>query len=49
MMKEMFRAPRQFKVMLGGGKGTQEQECGRRRRFYERHRTGLGGGPIWVI
>ncbi|MBU4233413.1 MAG: hypothetical protein KJ822_16660 [Proteobacteria bacterium] len=49
MMKEMFRAPRQFKVMLGGGKGNQVQECGRRLRFHERHRTGLGGGPIWVI
>lgn len=49
MLKEMWQAPRQFKVRLGGGKGTQEQECGRRRRFFERRRIDLGDGPIWVL
>jgi hypothetical protein len=32
-------------VALGGV--NQEQECARRRRFFERHRHVMGGGPRW--
>jgi len=47
MMKEMSRAPGQFKVSPGGGKFNQDQECARRRQFYARHGAATGGGPIW--
>jgi hypothetical protein len=46
---QLMRAKRQpQKIRLTRGVGdNQDQECARRRRFYERHRTAVGGGPIW--
>jgi hypothetical protein len=45
-LSRLSRRPRTFKITRGSG-GNMEQECARRRRFHERHRTAIGGGKIW--
>ena len=46
-LSRLTRQPRVFKIARSVG-GNQEQECARRRRFYERHLTAIGGGPLWI-
>ena len=47
-LSRLTRQPRVFKIARVGVGGNQEQECARRRRFYERHGTAIGGGPLWA-
>jgi hypothetical protein len=44
-LARLSRLPKTIKITRTVG-AKQEQECARRRRFYERHGTAIGGGSI---
>jgi hypothetical protein len=46
-MSRKAMAPKEFKILRGSMHPNSEQECARRRQFFQRHGTAIGGGPIW--
>jgi hypothetical protein len=45
-LARLSREPKKIKISRSVG-GNLEQECARRRRFFERHWCVIGGGPRW--
>jgi hypothetical protein len=46
LARQMRGAPKRFRLTRGAG-GNQDQENARRRRFHERHKTAIGGAPLY--